>query len=53
MFVVVFVSSTPALMSVPPRSRKASVAAMLTDPHLWLPVIVLVLGVGVLAWVHG
>jgi hypothetical protein len=33
-----------------PRSR---LAAMLTDPHLWLPVVVLVLGLATLAWVHG
>jgi hypothetical protein len=40
-------------MLVPPRSWRASLTAMLTDPHLWLPVIVLGLGVAVLAWVHG
>lgn len=35
-----------------PRARPR-LAAMLTDPHLWLPVVVLVAGLLVLAWVHG
>jgi hypothetical protein len=33
-----------------PRSR---LAAMLGDPQLWTPVVVLLVGLAILAWVHG
>jgi uncharacterized protein (DUF885 family) len=34
-------------------SGRSRLAAMLTDPHLWPPVVVLLAGLVVLAWVHG
>lgn len=36
---------------MPPERPR--LAAMLTDPHLWPPVLVLVAGLLVLAWVQG
>ena len=34
-------------------SGRSRLAAMLTVPHLWPPVVVLLAGLVVLAWVHG
>lgn len=33
-----------------PRTR---FSALLSDPQLWVPVIVLIAGIAVLVWVHG
>ena len=34
------------------NSKQSRVRAVMTDPHLWLPIIVLIIGIGVLAVVR-
>jgi hypothetical protein len=41
------------LPSVTDDHRERRVRAILTDPQLWAPLVVLIAGIAVLVWVHG
>ena len=43
----------PVPQMPPPPQSPRRVTAVLTDPQLWVPVVVLAAGLVVLAWVHG